>query len=144
MRLIDIFNRNTRSISLYTVCQRLTLSGEPKNKWSWRLKLSCLSDKGASLDGFSQLSVRFSSEAGEVKHNLPFSLSHWRELGRGLKTRPYPIFDYTPHPGPLPQWEGRWTNFRLSRHQIVFWKLRTDDLAFSVCPSIDCVISRSF
>jgi hypothetical protein len=30
------------------------------------LKLSCLSDVGASLDGFSQLSVSFSSEAGGV------------------------------------------------------------------------------
>ena len=29
-------------------------------------KLSCLSDEGASLDGFSQLSVSFSSEAGAV------------------------------------------------------------------------------
>jgi len=30
------------------------------------------------LDGFSQLSVGFSSEAGVVKHFLPSSLSHWR------------------------------------------------------------------
>ena len=30
------------------------------------LKLSCLSDEGASLDGFSQLSVSFSSETGVV------------------------------------------------------------------------------
>ena len=30
------------------------------------LKLSCLSDEGASLDGLSQLSVSFSSEAGKL------------------------------------------------------------------------------
>jgi len=30
------------------------------------LKLSCLSDEGASLDGLSQLSLSFSSEAGAV------------------------------------------------------------------------------
>jgi len=33
-------------------------------------KLSCLSDEGASLDGFSQLSVSFSSEAGAVLNFL--------------------------------------------------------------------------
>jgi hypothetical protein len=32
VHFIDIFNRNTRGINLYTVCQRLTSSGEPKNK----------------------------------------------------------------------------------------------------------------
>ena len=57
---------NTIDIKLYTVWQRLTSSGEPKNKWSWRLKLSCLSDEGASLDGFSQLNASFSSEGGAV------------------------------------------------------------------------------
>ena len=66
MHLVDIFNDKTKDIELYTVCLRVTSSGKPKNKRSWRKKLSCLSDKGASLDGFSQLSASFSSEAGAV------------------------------------------------------------------------------
>jgi hypothetical protein len=50
------------------------------------MKLSCLSDEGASLDGFRQLSVSFSSEAGAVlTFLLPFCVKTKRKSGFGAE-----------------------------------------------------------
>jgi len=63
---------NIISIILDTLLIAKTLAADRPRPMSRKtsevgvLKLSCLSDEGASLDGLSQLSVSFSSEAGKL------------------------------------------------------------------------------